>query len=149
MNWTDIETMLVDDEGLRLRTYLCTKGFPTIGVGHRLLDSEMSISEISVETAGVLLRRDIEIAIHDLECVFGIRCLDHWSEQRQHGLINMMFQLGRTGFMGFRKMIAAVKDDDWQAVRLECLDSKYAREDAPDRAWRVANMLYDNTECAL
>ena len=141
MNWTNIETELINDEGLELRVYLCPAKKQTIGVGHRLLAHELSISEISLTEAGGLLRNDICNVMHDLECIFGIHCLDHWTEARQHALINMGFQLGRTRFSGFVRMIAAIKADDWLQAAIECLDSKYANSDAPERAVRVAKAL--------
>lgn len=142
MNWTDIESELIRDEGVSLRAYTCPSGYLTIGVGHRLRENEIAVSEISLETAGAILRRDIERAVHDLECVFGIHCMDAWSEDRQHALINMMFQLGRTRFLSFENMIAAIQCGDWQEAACQCLDSKYARKDAPERARRVAQKLY-------
>lgn len=46
----------------------------------------------------------------------------------------MMFQLGLTRFCGFKKMIDYAKAGNWKEAARELLDSKYAREDCPDRA---------------
>lgn len=142
MDWITLEEELIRDEGLRLRAYTCTRGYKTIGVGHRLHGAEASIDEITLKMAGEMLGSDITTCIGDLESIFGPRCLDEWNQDRQHALLNMAFQLGRTKFLGFKKMIAAVKRNDWKRARMECLDSKYARFDAPERALRVANKLY-------
>jgi lysozyme len=142
MNWIELEQELIADEGLELKAYRCTAGKLTIGVGHRLVGAEMELREISLERAGQLLRRDIENVIADLEYIFGPHCLDGWSQERQHALLNMGFQLGRTRLLSFTNMLAAVKRSDWKRAHMECLDSKYARKDAPRRALRVANKLY-------
>jgi len=47
-------------EGLRLRPYLCPAGYPTIGYGHRI--PSLSHPPITVEEAGALLRVDLGIA---------------------------------------------------------------------------------------
>jgi lysozyme len=140
MNWTALEEDLIRDEGLRLRAYYCPAGKKTIGVGHMLRPFEMDMEEISLAEAGRLLRLDIQHALSDLRGVFGSHCLDLWSERRQRALANMMFNLGATRFHGFKKMIAAVKREDWHEAARQCLDSAYAHQ-VGARAERIAEAL--------
>ena len=44
------------------------------------------------------------------------------------GLINMIFNLGNTGFRGFKKTIAFIDGRDYEAAALEMLDSLWARQ---------------------
>ena len=143
MNWVQLEQDLIRDEGVRLQRYICPAGHYTIGVGHKLRPHEQNLLNISLTEAGRLLRLDIDDAITDLEAVFGLHCLDHWSERRQRALVNMAFNLGRARFSGFEEMIAAIKVGDWQTAAAECLNSKYARKDVPARAARVARALQE------
>jgi lysozyme len=140
MNWTKLEEDLIRDEGLRLRRYPCSKGHPTIGVGHKLRPHEQNITEISLTEAGRLLRLDIQHAIDGLENVFGTRCMDRWSERRQRALVNMMFNLGETRFRGFKRMIKNIELWNWALASVECLDSAYARQ-VGKRAERVAKAI--------
>ena len=140
MDWTQLEQDLIRDEGLRLRRYECSAGHPTIGVGHKLLPSEQDLKEVSLAEAGNLLRLDIQAAVVALETVFGVNCLDSWSEARQRALVNMAFNLGGGRLAGFKRMIAAIEVDNWPAAAAECLDSAYARQ-VGKRAERVARAL--------
>lgn len=143
MNYTQTELDLIRDEGVRLRVYRCTSGKLTIGVGHKLTERELllGISEISLEQAGYLLHQDIGIAMNGCALIFGRDRFDSMLEARQRALVNMCFQLGTMGLSKFQKMIAGVMVGDWATARVEALNSKWAREDSPARARRVAYML--------
>ena len=143
MNYTQVELDLIRDEGIRLRVYKCTSGHLTIGVGHKLTERELlqGLSEISLEQAGNLLHMDIGIAMNGCASIFGRDRFDSFTEARQRALVNMCFQLGTMGLSKFQKMIAGIMRDDWATARVEALNSKWAREDSPERARRVAAML--------
>ena len=137
------EEDLIRDEGLRLKTYRCKNDVLTIGVGHAVLPQD-NISEgdsISLERAGKLLAQDIAIAWNGCVKIFGLWDMEQMPEPRQRALVNMCFQLGETKLRGFKEMIKAVLQRDWQKAHDECLDSKYAKKDSPGRASRVARVL--------
>lgn len=140
MNYTQIETELIHDEGVRLRAYKCSKGHLTIGVGHKLTPHEIraGLNEISMERAGQILHHDIGIAVSGCYGIFGRWRFDGMSEPRQHALVNMCFQLGTAGLAGFEDMVAAIMRDDWETAHKEALNSKWAKKDSPKRARRVA-----------
>ena len=148
MNIIQTELDLIRDEGIRLRVYRCTAGHPTIGVGHKLTEREIltGLSEISLEQAGNLLHRDIAIALNGCQHIFGRERFDSFSEPRQRALVNMCFQLGRQGLMNFKKTIALIMQDQWGAAYTEALDSKWACQDSPGRAHRVAKMFLEDVE---
>lgn len=143
MNYTQMELDLIRDEGVKLRVYRCSAGHLTIGVGHKLTEREVlqGLSEISLEQAGHLLHMDIGIAMNGCALVFGRDRFDSMLEARQRALVNMCFQMGTLGLSKFQKMIAGVMAGDWATARVEALNSKWAREDSPVRARRVAYML--------
>lgn len=124
---------LIRDEGLVLKPYRCTAGKLTIGVGRNLEDVGLSRDE-----AIYLLGNDIETAIKDLDAA-----LPQWrlfSEARQRALVNMVLNLGRTRFMGFRNMIDALKRADFDEAARQALASKWASQ-VGARAQRIAKMI--------
>ena len=145
MNYTQTELDLIRDEGVRLRVYKCTAGHLTIGVGHKLTEREIltGMSEISLEQAGHLLHIDIGIAMNGCASIFGRDRFDGFTEARQRALVNMCFQMGAQGLSKFKKMIDAIMRDLWHVAFAEALDSKWARQDSPGRAHRVAEMFLE------
>ena len=129
-----IKTMLVKDEGLRLKPYRDTEGKLTIGVGRNLSDVGISIDE-----AYYLLANDVKRAEAEAKEIFA----DVWDELddvRKAVIVNMLFNLGKTSFLTFRKFIAAVKAGDWQRAHKEMLNSRWARQ-VKSRAERLASMM--------
>lgn len=73
-----------------------------------------------------------------------VPCYEHLSPVRQRAILNMAFQLGVDGVLKFRRMIAALDRGDYARAAIEALDSKWAKEDTPQRAARVAKSLYED-----
>ena len=95
-----IEDQLILHEGLRLKPYRCTAGKLTIGVGRNLEDKGISHDE-----AMILLRNDIAEVTAQLEQFDWFRAL---GPVRRKVLIDMCFNLGMAGLLGFQKMIEAL-----------------------------------------
>jgi lysozyme len=124
------------NEGLRLRLYKCSNEKWTIGWGRNLEDQGISRNE-----AEVLLNSDLTIAFRGLTTVFGYDVLKDLDHNRRLVLVDMMLNMGSPSFWDFKKMIQAVKDGWWDKAAYEILDSKYAREDVPNRADRNAKLM--------
>ena len=105
-------------EGLRLKPYRCSANKLTIGYGRNLED--VGISEREAEA---MLLADMLRSRADLFKVFPDA--DTFSQGRQDALINMVFNLGLTRFLGFKKMIAAIEDRDWERAADEAMDSRW------------------------
>ena len=142
MDYTQMELDLIRDEGIRLRTYRCSAGHLTIGVGHKITDRDRIADgdTISLEAAGLMLNRDISTAIGTANTVFGRDRFESMTDARQRALVNMIFNLGPERFAGFRRMVTAVKEHRWNDAASECLDSTYAKQ-VGARADRVAEAL--------
>lgn len=128
-------TLIQKHEGLRFKPYRCTAGKLTIGFGRNLENKGISCKE-----AMYLLDTDIKECIADLYRIFPI-CYSKLSAYQQAGLISMRYQLGHTGFRKFKKMIAAIRNNDMDLAEKEALDSKWAKEDTPERAKEVAQLI--------
>lgn len=108
--------MLKRHEGLENYPYKCTSGKLTIGYGRNLDD--VGISDYEAE---ILLAHDMEIAMRTFEQLFpGHKQI---SKSRRSALTNMIFNLGRTRFLSFRKMIDAILNNNWPLAAEEAEDS--------------------------
>lgn len=124
---------LTRDEGLRLKPYRCTAGKLSIGVGRNLDDVGISKSE-----ALAMLDADIERTAAELD-----RRLPWWrhlDEVRQRVVLNMAFNLGVSGLIGFRRTLAAISAGKFEDAASEMLRSKWA-EQVGERAQRLAAMM--------
>lgn len=131
---TDLERMILRHEGLRLKPYHCTSGKLTIGIGRNLDDVGITESE-----ARRMLRDDITRVtvplMHDPLWNFS-----ELNAARQNVLVNMAFQLGKSGLDKFKKMRAAVNAEDWGEAARQMLDSRWAKQ-TPNRANELAEIM--------
>lgn len=130
------KAMFIEDEGYRHFPYLDTKGNLTIGIGHNLDAEGLSnpiIDRIFVED----LARTIK------GCYRAFPDIATYSLPRQLALVNMAFQMGLQGLLGFRKTIALIREGRWEDAAIEAAESKWAKVDSPKRAARVIKMLRD------
>lgn len=116
-----LEQQLIRHEGLRLKPYRCPAGKLTIGVGRNLDD--VGITE---QEAIMLLRNDINRCQYDLfnqlpwvsELPLGV----------QDALVNMCFNLGTHGLMGFKRFLATLEAGHYQEAAAEMLRSNWAKQ---------------------
>ena len=129
--------LLKQEEGFSALPYYCTEGYPTIGYGQRLgpKDAPLDLYEL-------VITKQVGLALLEqrLTLVYlGIKQFPFFAkanESRQVIFISMAYQLGIRGLCGFKKMIEAVENNDWDCAANEALDSKWAKHDSPARANR-------------
>lgn len=129
----DLRTQLMRDEGVRLRLYQDQFAHFTIGVGHNL-----DAHGISLKVAEQILEEDISRATADV--LLKISCAVTMDEVRRAVLVNMAFNMGVGGLLGFKDFLALCAKDDWGAASLAMLDSKWARQ-VGERAHRLTDQL--------
>jgi len=132
----DITSQLRRDEGEKLSVYNDHLGFATIGVG-RLVDSRKG-GGITAEESAYLLQNDIKKRELELD-----KRLPWWrqlSAPRQGVLLNMAFQMGVTGLMGFTNTLEHARKGDYKKAADNMLASKWA-EQTPERAKRLASQM--------
>jgi len=110
----------INDNGFHM-PYECPAGKLTIGYGHNIEDNG-----IDENTAKSLLRVDImdaqEIAAKNIEG------WEKCNSARKSVLIDMCFNMGWPKFSTFKKMLAAINDEDWEKAAAEMKDSKWYRQ---------------------
>lgn len=129
MNYTRLESQIMNDEGFRARPYLDTEGIPTIGYGSTTVlgvPVQMTDSAISADNARKLLRSDLYGALTDAQALF--TRFNEMDSVRQEALANMAYNLGRHRLGGFRDLIAAAQGLDFPAMAEAAQDSKWYRQ---------------------
>ena len=123
---------IMDNEGFRDRPYLCTSNRLTIGYGHNL------DNPISEKTARTILQEDIGRAVGHLCHLFPTFL--SIPENPKMALIDMMFNMGLSRFLSFKKMIAAINKGDWDMAAAEAKDSKWYGQ-VGIRGDKIVNLL--------
>lgn len=121
-------------EGYRRFAYECSQGKLTIGYGTVIENGGHGIPEYIAE---LLIRDYLQTLVTRFEALPWYRMLD---DHRQQAVVEMGYQMGFEGVLGFRKMIAAIEESDWSRVEAEALDSQWARQ-TPARASDVGGRL--------
>ena len=113
-----IKAMLVRHEGLVCHLYQCKADKTSIGVGRNL--SDVGISE---DEAMYLLNNDIKRTTEDLDKNYGAWIT--FPLEARMVCIDLVFNLGITGFMKFKKTRQLMELGMWLEASEELLDSKY------------------------
>lgn len=125
--------MLKRHEGFRSKPYHCSAGKLTIGYGRNIEDNGISRCE-----ATMLLLEDIDQATENVSSIFPY--FNSYSADRQNSLINMVFNLGISRFRLFKKMILAIKKNDWAEAARQAKDSRWYKQ-VGARAKEIVNLI--------
>jgi len=149
MDMDRLRRQLVLHEGLKLHPYRCTAGKLTIGVGHNL--------EADGVDAGLILQRPIMpdtkiteaeamlLLEHDIACTLpGLqRLIPSWdtlSDNRQHVMMDMCFNLGLHGLSKFRRVLDSIAATDFDRAAYQMLQSTWSSQ-VGKRAERLARAM--------
>jgi lysozyme len=120
-------------EGFRPLPYSDSTGHLTIGYGTALH------VPISQEAATYLLLD--RLTVYEAEMQRAKPIIHSLDNVRQSALLNMAYNLGIEGLLGFRRMWAAIDARDWPRAADEALDSRWAMQ-VGSRAIDIAGMLH-------
>ena len=128
-------------EGYRNKVYLDTLGKRTVGVGHLCVeDFWEDDKEYEEKFLMTILEHDLSDAIkgaNDLMAENG--CMD-MNEKAHEIIIEMVFQLGKTGVSKFKNMWKALSGLQYSAAAAQMLDSRWAKQ-TPNRANGMADIM--------
>lgn len=144
---------VTDSEDYRACVYKDSKGYWTVGIGF-LVDDRVPGAGLSRRECDVIVQMRLE-ELHFQILPRKIPWIFDLSLPRQAVLVDMAYNMGWPRLLGFKKMLSALKqaasatspsrrDDFITKTVAEMLDSKWAREDVPNRAARLAKQMATN-----
>lgn len=132
----ELTKQLRRDEGEVLHVYNDSLGYATIGVG-RLIDKRKG-GGITPEESAYLLSNDIDK--REAELLRRAPWMANLDPVRFGALLNMAFQMGVDGLLGFRNTLAMVRDGDYSGAAAGMLESTWAKQ-TPERAKRISDQM--------
>ena len=121
-------------EGFSPVVYQCTAGYDTIGYGQRI-----KYLKVTQEQSEEWLKEELQNLKYILADKYD------WflpaPQEVQDIVMNMNYQLGVTSFSKFKKTIYLLAHKDYKGASTEMLDSKWARDDTPNRAKELSDRM--------
>jgi len=147
---------LIKHEGLKLQVYQDTLGIDTIGIGRNLEDrgiTKQELDELDIPSIdhvyeyGITEADAVYLATNDVqiveeELVRAHPCVDRLDSVRQLIVMDMAFNLGVPRLCKFKKMWAAIHEEQYDVAAKEMLDSRWARQ-VKGRATKLANAMHN------
>ena len=139
MNDTQTMRYITANEGEVLKPYRDSKGYWTIGIGHRIFGEVPQKWKEGIGTQEMfnLFFQDYKSALMTAQNIFPD--LEDYPEDAQMVLVDMCFQMGNK-VKRFSKMREAIDTGDWNLAAWEIIDSRYLLE-TPVRARNNALIL--------
>ena len=129
-----------DHEGYRDQVYLDSLSKRTVGVGHLCVEEFWEDDKkYSEKFLMEILEKDLENAISGAEELLKECNLPSLASEI---VVEMVFQLGKTGVSKFRNFLAALQGDSpqWLKASEEMLDSRWAKQ-TPNRAKGMSEVI--------
>ena len=129
---SDLKESIRRHEGWRDKAYQDSEGIWTVGYGRNLqelkIDKHLGEKwlEDDLKTARLAANRLPEYAL--------------LTDERKDVLVEMVYNMGPSRVAGFRMMLAAIRDGDWEEAAIQMLDSKWAKQ-VGVRARRLAKQM--------
>jgi len=141
MNMERLLKSVKQHEGYRNKVYLDSLGKRTVGVGHLCVEDHWEDNrEYPEEMLMNILVKDLKSAIQGA----GELCSDcpDLRDQAREIIVEMVFQLGKTGVSKFRNMWKALEKDppQYDVAAKEMLDSRWAKQ-TPNRAKEMSDHM--------
>ena len=128
-------------EGYRNKVYLDTLGKRTVGVGQLCVEDFWEDDKEYEESFLMeILQKDLQEAIRGAKELMDEHGCADIDERAEEIIIEMVFQLGRTGVKKFRNMWKALSEHNYVGASYEMLDSKWAKQ-TPNRAKDMAEQM--------
>lgn len=132
------------EEGYRIEPYFCSEGYPTIGYGFKIGPKGADLAQYQFQCPEPVADTWLQVELRKIESQIEQTILSEtyksMSEPRRAIVLSMCYQMGVAGFLGFKKAIQAMIDEQWEKAGMEMLDSRWARQ-TPSRAQRHAEQM--------
>ena len=141
MNMDRLLASVKKHEGYRNKVYLDTLGKRTVGVGHLCVeDFWEDDKEYEEKFLMTILEHDLQTAIKGAKDLMSENGCNDIDEIAQELIIEMIFQLGKTGVSKFRNMWKHLSAFEYSSAASEMLDSRWAKQ-TPNRAQAMSAQM--------
>ena len=149
MNFEQLREQLIYDEGVVYEIYEDHLGYATFGIGHLVKETYPEYGQpvgtkVAYQRVMDCFREDCDVAVRECAILYGEDYFEDFPGEVQEILVNMMFNLGKPRLGKFKKMMAALKKEDWKEAAVEGRDSRWHKQ-VTKRAERLMSRL-ENVE---
>ena len=139
MNYEDVKNRIKKHEGFVAKVYLDSLGKATIGYGHLLTEEDDFVEGViyDKDIFEALFDKDFDKAKQGMEELVGTLDI---AMAAKGIIIEMVFQLGKTGVSKFKNMFAALNEYDYTRAAEEMLNSAWYRQ-TPSRCEELSNLM--------
>ena len=143
MDLEKLRKQLEIDEGVKYEIYNDHLGYPTFGIGHLVIPSDIEYREdvgtrVSEERVRECFDKDVESVLRD--CTLLYKDFYELPEEAQQIIANMMFNMGYTRLSKFKGMKRGVDARDWNKAADEMVDSRWYKQ-VTNRANRLVERM--------
>ena len=131
-NFKSLITRIAINEGFRSKVYKCSEGVDTFGHGLTYITEEESLD--------ILAKR---IPKRHLELTDSVDWYNDLPQKIKEVIIEMTYHLGLSGMLKFKKMIASMKEKNWQLAAEEMKDSLWYKQ-TKSRCEQLAQIVKDH-----
>ena len=137
--YDDVKSRIKKHEGFSAKVYLDSLGKGTIGYGHLLTEEDDFVEGViyDKDILEALFDKDFDKAKQGMEELVGTLDI---AMAAKGIIIEMVFQLGKTGVSKFKNMFAALKEHDYSRAASEMLNSAWYRQ-TPSRCEELSNLM--------
>jgi lysozyme len=136
---------IYSDEGFRARPYFDTENVLTIGIGFAMRDLNLTekallgdLNEVKLDDCMRLLKMKLS-KLYDEIC-FDVPFFDSLKDSAKIGLLDLAYQIGVKGLLGFKNMLKALSFGEYQTAGLEVMNSLEAKQ-TPKRAEHIKALI--------
>jgi lysozyme len=127
-------------EGKKNNTYIDSRGFKTVGIGHKFEKGEPMKSTYTNAEIDHFFKKDLDEAISDTKKVFPT--FNTLPKEVKLKLVSLTFNLGKGGIEKFKDFRAAILSKNWKNAAKELVDSKWYKQTG-NRARDYVNFFND------
>ena len=143
MDLEKLRKQLEIDEGVKYEIYLDHLGYPTFGIGHLVIPSDIEYREdvgtrVSEERVRECFDKDVQSVLRDCSLLY--KDFNELPEEAQQIIANMMFNMGYTRLSKFKGMKRGVDARDWNKAADEMVDSRWYKQ-VTNRANRLVERM--------
>ena len=143
MDLEKLRKQLEIDEGVKYEIYNDHLGYPTFGIGHLVIPSDIEYGKgvgtrVSEERVRECFDKDVQSVLRD--CTLLYKDFDELPEEAKQIIANMMFNMGYTRLSKFKGMKRGVDARDWNRAADEMVDSRWYKQ-VTNRANRLVERM--------